>query len=267
MTPVIYMRTSLAEEEEKQAAARYFPVVERRTAIPIGSLVIPRYSALPYNEELEDDVHALRSKLINSHAGHVYVANLQNWYCHLVNYTPHTWFALDQIPNEGPFVLKGATNSMKNQWSTCMFAKDKAEAVQVFTRLTTDGYVGHQPIYIRQYVPLRKLCDPVSPQAAPICEEYRFFVLDGEVLTGGFYWSGYQDDLEQRMNPSCVPISFLQAVIDKVKDYIRFFVIDVARTAAGGWIVVELNDGQMSGLSAVDPCELYSALLEKLTKR
>lgn len=51
MKPVIYIRASLAEEEEKQAAAEHFPIVERRTAIPPDSLVIPRYSALPYNED------------------------------------------------------------------------------------------------------------------------------------------------------------------------------------------------------------------------
>jgi len=59
MKPIIYFRGSLAEEEEKAAAAKYFDVVERRTAIPSGSLGIPRYSALPYNEELEADVKAL----------------------------------------------------------------------------------------------------------------------------------------------------------------------------------------------------------------
>jgi hypothetical protein len=74
MIPVIYIRASLAEEEEKQAAARYFPIVERRTAIPWGSLVIPRYAALPFNEELEADVQALGSQLINSHAEALYKA-------------------------------------------------------------------------------------------------------------------------------------------------------------------------------------------------
>jgi len=260
MEPVIYFRGSLAEEEEKLAAAKYFPVVERRTAVPEGSLIIPRYSALPFNEELEQDVKALGSELINSHAEHVYVANLRNWYYHLANYTPRTWFAMDQLPEEGPFVLKGATNSKKHQWTTHMFARDKREAIEVFGRLAADGYVGHQPIYARQYVPLRKLCDPISPQAGPVCEEYRFFVLDGVVLASGFYWSNYQDDIEEKMDPGVVPWEFLSAVICQVWEHIRFWAVDVARTEAGDWIVVELNDGQQSGLSAVDPEDLYRAL-------
>jgi hypothetical protein len=37
----------------------------------------------------------------------------------------------------------------------------------------------------------------------------------------------------------------------------RFFVLDLAQTIAGSWIVVEVNDGQMSGLSGCDADTLY----------
>jgi len=56
----------------------------------------------------------------------------------------------------------------------------------------------------------------------------------------------------------------LQEVIDKVSSFVRFFVIDVARTAEGKWIVVELNDGQQSGLSAIKPDDLYKNLKDSL---
>jgi hypothetical protein len=259
--PVILFRESLAEEEELKAAAKYFPIVTRRTAIPAGSLVIPRYSALPFNQELEEDIIALGSKLINSHAEHVYVADLQNWYNNLEGLTPKTWFRLDQIPDRGPFVLKGATNSKKDQWKKFMFAADKKEAIEVFLRLTRDGYIGYQSIYIREYVSLHKVCDPLSVDSIPISEEYRFFVLNGEILAKGFYWSQYLDQVDSsKINPDFVPKEFLESVISKVKDYIPFFVVDVARTATGEWIVVELNDGQQSGLSAINPNDLYSSL-------
>jgi hypothetical protein len=84
--------------------------------------------------------------------------------------------------------------------------------------------------------------------------------LDGQVLASGFYWSGYQDDIEQEMDPGAVPEDFLRAVICRVEEHIRFWVLDVARTEAGDWIVVELNDAQMSGLSAIEPEALYKAL-------
>lgn len=264
MKPVIYFRGSLAEEAEKAAAAKYFDIVERRTAIPSNSLVILRYSALPYNAELEEDIKALGSQLINSHTEHVYVADLRNWYYCLVDYTPRTWFYLDQIPEEGPFVLKGATNSKKHQWSDCMYAESKQRTIEVYTNLRGDGCIGHQAIYIREYVPLKKLCDPISSGAAPISEEYRFFVLDGEVLAKGFYWSNYKDDIKEEINPDLVPENFLQQVIAKVARFIRFFVIDIARTADDHWIVIELNDGQQSGLSDIDPDNLYKKLRDAL---
>jgi hypothetical protein len=264
LKPVVYFRASLAEEEEKQVAAKYFDIVERRTAVPPGSLVIPRYSALPYNEELEKDIEALHGQLINSHAEHVYIANLRNWYYHIAEYTPRTWFYLDQIPDEGPFVLKGATNSRKHQWSTHMYAENKQEAIEVYTRLAEDGFVGVQPIYVREYVPLRKLCDPVGFKAPPVAEEYRFFVLDGKILASGFYWSNNLDTIEEPVDPDFVPRGFLEEVISCVKDHIRFFVVDVARTAEGNWIVIELNDGQQSGLSAAAPDDLYKALCDAL---
>ena len=43
------------------------------------------------------------------------------------------------------------------------------------------------------------------------------------------------------------------------------FVVDVAKTASGEWIVVELNDGQQSGLSCCNPIELYSNISRVLT--
>lgn len=264
MNNVVYFRRSLVDKNEKEAAERYFRVIERRTAAPQGSLVIPRYSALPFNKELEEDLEAMGCQMINTHNEHVYVANLRNWYYHLAEFTPRTWFALDQIPNEGPFILKGATNSKKHLWSTHMFAKDKIDAMWVFSNLIGDGYVGVQPIYIRQYIPLKKLCDSVSDRGGPVCEEYRFFVLDGKVVTGGFYWSNYEDDINEPVDPDFVPRDFLQEVINRVAPHIRFFVVDIARTADGRWIVIELNDGQQSGLSAVDPDELYRKLSETL---
>lgn len=44
----------------------------------------------------------------------------------------------------------------------------------------------------------------------------------------------------------------------------NFYVVDIAETKFGEWIVIELNDGQMSGLSDIDAAWFYNALYEKL---
>jgi hypothetical protein len=102
---------------------------------------------------------------------------------------------------------------------------------------------------------LKKLGIGLNEQ--PIAVEFRFFVLYGVVVASGFYWSNHVGDLPEIPSPSMVPEEFLHLAIDKVKDQVNFFVMDVALTESGNWIVVELNDGQMSGLSEVNPDLLY----------
>ena len=161
--PVILFRGSLAEENELEIAKKHFPVIEQRSHITKDyDLVIPRYAALPYYKELEQDIEYLGSHILNSYAQHNYVANIRNWYYDLAEITPRTWFYLDQIPEHGPFVLKGATNSKKHAWNTMMFAKNKREAIEVFIRLSHDSMIGVQDICIRQYVELNKLVEGLN---------------------------------------------------------------------------------------------------------
>ena len=98
-------------------------------------------------------------------------------------------------------------------------------------------------------------------------EEYRFFVLDGEVLCGGFYWSSYADDITEPVSPDFVPEEFLFEVVERVRELARFIVIDIARTEEGNWIVVELNDGQQSGLCGIAPNDLYQNLARALSEK
>lgn len=263
MKPVVYIRGALAEEEERVAAAKHFHTVGHRGAVPPDSLVIARYSALPFYDELVDDLGESGSKLLNSKVQHDYTANLRNWYYDLGDVTPRTWFALDQIPKDGgPFVLKGATNSKKFLWDTCMYAEDYPAAVNVFANLCQDQHIGYQPIYVRQYVPLNRLLTGLN--GLPISEEYRFFILDGEMVAGGFYWQSHVDDLHEIPRVENVPGNFLDDVIKAVGNKARFWVVDIARTEEGKWIVIELNDGQQSGLSTVDPDLFYGRLKEML---
>ncbi len=48
----------------------------------------------------------------------------------------------------------------------------------------------------------------------------------------------------------------------------RFFTMDVARRRDGGWMIVELGDGQVSGLPReADADRSYSALSERWPER
>ncbi len=267
--PVVLMRPGLAEEEELQVARKYLPVYENRGKVPDNSLVIGRYSVLPYYRELEEDLKVGGSKLINTFNQHNYVADMKQWYADLKDFTPRTFFSLSAFKAsqpQGSYVLKGQTNSKKQQWNTHMFAATPADVDDVHRNLCDDGLIGDQEIYIREYVPLRNFGEGI--RGLPISEEYRFFVLDGHIVGSGWYWSQFPEVREENhLGPWLVDQTFLRDAIDAVGHAIRFFVIDIARKADGGWMVVELNDGCMSGLSEVDPTVLYSNLQQRLAKQ
>lgn len=262
--PVILFRESIMEESELRAAEKVFLTFRERAKIVKGDLVIGRYSVLPYFKELQNEVDYVGATLINSLKQHRYIADLRNWVEDLRELTPKTWYRLEEVDEPGPYVLKGKTNSRKDDWKTHMFAADIQAAGQVYWKLATDGLIGgeKQDIYVRKFVPLKTLL--VGLNNLPVSVEFRFFCAFGEVICGAFYWSNYVDDLPEVPDVNQVPKAFLQEVLRRIGDRAPFVVVDVALTAAGEWIVVELNDGQMSGLSENDPNLLYEGLLKVL---
>lgn len=264
MNPVILYRDLGDWKYEKKSAEQNFTCIKSRMKIKNGDLVIPRYSALPFYKELEEDVLYNGAKLINSYTQHRYAADIEQWYDDLKGLTPQTWYARDlyKLPDEGPYVLKGETNSKKNWWSTMMYAETKKDAINVHSKLTADGLIGDQEIYVRQYVPLVKYYTGLQGQ--PITKEFRFFYCYGQMLSGAYYWSNYAEEFDSLPDPAEVPAKFLTEVVERIKDKINFFVVDVAQAEDGSWIVIELNDGQMSGISENNPEILYKNLAKIL---
>jgi hypothetical protein len=265
VTPVILIREADAQEGEIEEAERAgFFVTSTRMHIRPGNLVVGRYSVLPFYEEQYRDVLLAGATMINSNQQHRYVADLKNWYFDLEGLTPKTWFRPEEVPEEEPgaFVLKGETNSRKHDWKTHMYAANRKAVGDVAWRLNMDGIISHQQVYVRQFVPLVQYGEGLN--GLPITKEFRFFVCDGKVLTGGYYWSSFDDVVPTPPSVEEVPMEFLGAVIERIKKNVRFVVIDVAQTAAGDWIVIELNDGQMSGLSGNSPAALYRGLASVL---
>lgn len=266
MRHVILYRScnSISEDEVEIAAIKQagFTFLTNRVHIKRYDLVIARYSALPFYRELESDIVELGAKLINSYRQHEYVADLQNYVVDLRELTPETWARIEDVPDDGSFILKGATNSRKGQWKTHCFAKDKQAAIKVHGRLSDDGLIGQQHIYTRRYVHLFKYGEDV--QGMPVTKEFRFFCFRGKILSGGFYWANQLDIVGNVPSPDEVPASVMEEVLRRIKDKINFVVIDMAITADNKPIVIELNDGQMSGLSCNDPTILYSNLKREL---
>lgn len=277
MKPVILFRPDFATEGEYEVAKKYFRVVPSRTLIQRGETVLGRYSVLPYYRELTADVRYSGAEMLLSPYKHQAVSDISCWYPDLEGLTPRTFFGplntLEALRDQGrwpstPMVLKGHINSRKGSWKTHMYAKDISEARGVLFALTDDALITTQGVCVREYVPLRSFGEGIS--GCPISNEWRYFVCRDQVVARGFYWSdAIEDDLIPDSVLASPPDVFVRhQVIPRLKAAggRPLYVVDVAETQDGRWIVIEMNDAQMCGLSAVPPDELYRNLAQILKK-
>jgi len=265
MNPIILFRGGYERDEEKLIAEKYFPVTDSRIRIQ-GShtgfddcVVIGRYSVLPFYEELERDLRMQGARLINSNLEHQYIANM-DYYEDLKEFTAETWFRLDQVPKDsGPWVLKGRTNSRKLQWATHMKAETWEDLVRIYIELSNDPLLGQQGIVIRKFLDFEIVEEGISQ---PFFNEWRFFVYKGEILSYGWYWSS----AEKVGTLDAAGIALVLKIAKIIRDKVPFAVIDIGKLATGEWKLIELNDGQMSGLSENLPEILYQNLAKALEK-
>lgn len=253
--PIILFRGDFGDDAraELTLAQAHMPVTESRVGLD-ERLVIGRYSVLPFYQELERDLEAQGSTLANTTRQHRFVADF-HWYDVLKDLTPRTWFDLVSLPKDGgPFVVKGLTNSRKFEWKQRMFAPTYADVLRITTELGQDGLIGPQGLVYREFVPLKVL--EVGLNDLPFANEWRFFFWGTDLLAHGFYWTA----TEKRAPISDLGIWTAKEAAKRIAPHVNFFVVDVAETADGRWIVIEVNDGQMSGLSDCDADELYENL-------
>lgn len=266
MKPVILFRSDNSDDanQEMEIAMQHFPVYRYRSQIPDNSLVIGRYSVLPYYRELEKDLNTNRSKLINTPREHEWIAEF-DYYHDMKEFTPKSWTE-HEFPYsnyQGPLVIKGRTNSRKSQWSTKMYAKDRQTGIKVAAELATDPLIGPQGLIYRQYVPLKTLGrDEIT--GIPWANEWRIFLHQETILSAGYYWSSAPEEVHKMAELSPKGLELIASMAPIATQCATFYIMDIAETEAGDWILIEMNDGQMGGLSENDPNKLYSALKNRL---
>jgi hypothetical protein len=261
-TPVILFRHDGTNGEEYEIAGRFLPVTTRRTACR-DNLVVGRYSVLPFYGELALDLIQNHSLLINPIVAHSWIVQaLYHADPDLKPFLPRAWND-DTFPRSnfsGPFVVKGRTNSRKHQWSQKMFAADRQAAILVACALRDDPVIGPQGILYREYIPLRSFGEGLN--GLPWANEWRCFYLGERRLAHGYYWSEAPDAETRIIDQDA--LLFADAIARIVAHHVPFFVLDVAERADGGWLLVDVNDAQMSGLSLVPAETLYANLKEAL---
>lgn len=252
---------------EMFVAEDYMTVLDSRVLVPPDSLVVARFGLLPFYQEMERDLRYKDSVLLNSYAQHQWIANLLDWggeHGVLAGMTPRTWTRWDRLPENMSFVVKGRTNSKKQSWNTRMFAPSRGAVPAIAKRLNDDENLCDQGIVAREYVPLKKLDEGLN--GLPITNEWRFFFLNDPktgtpvMLANGFYWMCSHPEAFEQASLSQIGVDVAKKAASLVSPHVPFFVIDVAETATEDWIVIEVNDAQMSGLCGVKADEFYKNL-------
>jgi ATP-grasp domain, R2K clade family 3 len=194
-------------------------------------------------------------------------------YSVIADITPRTvWISTSDVPDidqiaellapfgDSPVIVMDYVKSRKHEWDEACFipsASDRAAVERIVGRFCElQGSDLHEGLVFREYVPLRGVgSHPKS--GMPLSEEYRTFVLDGKPVLTTTYWE------DGTYSGDAPPLEQFTPVLQAVQS--RFFTVDLARTVAGGWIIVELGDGQVAGLPEdLDPELFYRALFAEL---
>lgn len=265
MTVLLYRDCLLDDDEgEFEAAQKVWGegLYRFRSQIPEDETVIARYSVWPFYGEVEEELSLKGCELIHSLDVYNRIREM-DWYHHLSDLTPRTWFdeGYATVPEcEHGWICKGRTHSRKWRWDEMMRAETREELESVLNRLNMDGQIRDQGTVIREYVPLKKIGEGIN--GLPLADEWRCFFWGSELLSAGFYWAIAEDAQQTGGLPGGA-----REVAEEAAELFEdacfetpFVVIDVARTEEGDWIVIELNDGQMSGLSTIDPESFYRTL-------
>jgi hypothetical protein len=161
---------------------------------------------------------------------------------------------------DAPLILKDYVKSRKHAWREACFipsAADRQAVERVVSRfIALQGDDLNEGLVFRAFVALESL--GMHPQSGmPLAREFRRFYLDGAPLVTSAYWDV---DADTGTPP---PDDLFSAVAQRVPG--RFFTMDIARTQAGGWLIVELGDGQVAGLPEHLPAPtFYRALAAHL---
>lgn len=266
MSVSVLFREDLDTEGELDVCKHYLHTSRYRSHLR-NKLVIGRYSVLPFYQELEAELKSNGCRLVNTYEQHAWIADVLAWAGDastgvegaLTGLTPKSWSTWASLPSNTSFVVKGKTNSRKFEWNRRMFAKSREDVPGIARSLYDDTMINEQGLVVREYIPLRKLDEGIN--GLPVSEEWRCFFYRDRLLSKGFYWTNFPEVFDQ-VEWTAAAETFAHEAAEKARRHADFFVLDIARRADGGWIVIEVNDGQMSGLSLCDPHELYQNLAD-----
>ncbi|MFD2334548.1 ATP-grasp domain-containing protein [Cohnella sp. GCM10020058] len=181
-----------------------------------------------------------------------------------------TWLGIEELTNgydvlfermhlfkNKPVMIKDYVKSRKHEWEEACYipdASDRQRAQAVLQNfIERQGTELNGGIVIREFIQLEQLAK--HPKSGmPLSNEYRLFFLYHKLVQCMGYWD--EADYQQE-------IPNLDLFVDLAKGVSSpFFTMDIAKTISGEWKVIEVGDGQVSGLpSHADMEQFYNSIL------
>lgn len=255
---------ALLEGEARRAVSR-IPAGDGGLCVYRGWMMTPdRY------EDLASALAAIGWRIMTSPAEYRRAHHLPLAYDWIRGATPETVWTTNIPPSRDdlralltpfasrPIVVKDFVKSRKHEWDEAFFipAADDLDAVQRVTGtfLKRQGSDLAGGLVFREFVPLAGAGR--HPQSdITLSREYRAFVVKGEMILAARYWDEAQYD----------EIPPYAQFLPMVKDLSPFFSLDIALAEDGRWLIIEVGDGQVSGLAdSVDLSQFYEALARHL---
>ncbi len=156
---------------------------------------------------------------------------------------------------EGSYIVKDYVKSRKHEWYDACFINNianKADAERVirnFVKRQDSDLVGG--VVLRQFVKLKSIGFH-EKSGMPISEEYRVFAFAGRIMIIDDYWRA-----DEKVSFSGEEHQWIEASVKKLKS--NFVTMDIARREDGKLIIMELGDGQVSGLQQIKSADFYRA--------
>jgi hypothetical protein len=183
--------------------------------------------------------------------------------------TPHTIFekltnpsSIDTLIRKAkvlgnkPVIIKDFVKSEKHYWETAYFVYDVSDTEKL--KQTINNFIQlrssylNEGIVIREFLELNDLAIH-SKSGMPLKEEYRLFFCKNNLIGIYDYWEEGEYHLSK---PDMREFEIVARNIES-----NFFTMDIARKKNGELVIIELGDGQVSGLpDRVDKNEFYEKL-------
>lgn len=157
---------------------------------------------------------------------------------------------------QGSYIIKDYVKSRKHEWYDVFFIRnisDNEKSMKIISnfinRQGTDLVGG---VVLRKYEKIKQIGFH-EKSGMPISEKYRVFVLAGQVLAIEDYWCK-----GRKVTFSEAEWKWIRKMTAKINS--NFVTMDIARKEDNNLMIIELGDGQVSGLQQIRPYDFYTAL-------